>query len=506
MKNWLEKEDGTKFCSERCFDTIRPKCAICGKPVRVGYRDEKGRYYCSENCYDRSLPKCSVCGKPIHNGFSNEKGVFCSKECFHTVLPKCSICGKPVNGGYTDNKGHYFCSDECYEETLPKCTYCGKKLTEWIITKGGKHYCNESCLEHDKEKSQHKIEMASALTAEELAYLTGLSASDYQHFMDVNRMDGDEALEAIDIFMQSLNDNVAVPVEVASCMNNAGIYSKMSSRLNAYNTMRGGVKGYGGFVFEEMHAADAATKGVNINVLGNNGIADFIVKDTSGKEILVQAKAGYKPNQIDWSKYQGQTIVVDKGNTTLANEARAAGLEVQESAIFKKQADVVARAQQWECKITGSTTAPITGTMAGAHYAGVASAKLAARVGVSMKLGENIYDVLAGDKEFSEAAADVVVDGAVLVGSAYLGGAALTVAGTAATALAGTAAGAAVTGTVAGATAAIGSTAAGAAIVAGAGTVLTGAAAVVSTIAAAPLLPVVGVGVAVGFVSTWLRR
>lgn len=144
--------------------------------------------------------------------------------------------------------------------------------------------------------------------------------------------------------------------------------------------------------------------------------------------------------------------------------------------------------------------------MAGAHYAGVASAKLAARVGVSMKLGENIYDVLAGDKEFSEAAADVVVDGAVLVGSAYLGGAALTVAGTAATALAGTAAGAAVTGTVAGATAAIGSTAAGAAIVAGAGTVLTGAAAVVSTIAAAPLLPVVGVGVAVGFVSTWLRR
>lgn len=115
--------------------------------------------------------------------------------------------------------------------------------------------------------------------------------------------------------------------------------------------------------------------------------------------------------------------------------------------------------------------------MAEAHYAGAASAKLAARVGVSMKLGENIYDVLSGEKEFSEAAADIIVDGAVLVGGAYLRGAALTVAGTAATALAGTTVGVAVTGAATGAVAAIGSTAVGGAIVAGTGAVFTGAAA-----------------------------
>ena len=503
MHSWLEREDGTKFCSESCADQTRPKCSICGKPVRKGYQDQKGYCYCSDECYEKSLPKCSVCGKPIHNGFRNAKGTFCSEECFNTVLPKCSVCGKPVNGGYTDSNGHYFCSNECYEETLPECAYCGKKLTEWIVTENGMHYCNEFCLEHDRKKLQ--IDMTKALTAEELAYLTGLSASECQHFMTTNHMNGDEAFEAIDIFMQSLNDNVAVPVEIASCINNAGIYTKMSNRLGAYNTMRGGVKGYGGFVFEEMHAADAATKGVNINVLGNNGIADFIVKDASGKETLVQAKAGYKPHQIDWSNYKGQTIVVDKGNTALANEARAAGLKVQESAIFKKQANVVARAQQWESKITGSSTAPITGTMASAHYAGAASAKLAARVGVSMKLGENIYDVLSGEKEFSEAAADVIVDSSVLVGGAYLGGASLTIAGTAAAALAETTVGMAVTSAATGAGAAIGSTTVGAAIIVGADTVLTGAAAAVSAVAAAPLFPVVCICTGIGFLGKLVK-
>ena len=139
--------------------------------------------------------------------------------------------------------------------------------------------------------------------------------------------------------------------------------------------------------------------------------------------------------------------------------------------------------------------------MAGAHYAGLASAKLAARVGVSMKLGENIYDVLSGEKEFSEAAVDVIVDGAVLVGGAYLGGAALTVAGTAATALAGTTVGAAVTS----AATTIGSTAVGGAIVAGTGAVFTGAAVAVSAVAEAPLLPVVGICTTIGFIGKLIK-
>lgn len=353
-----------------------------------------------------------------------------------------------------------------------------------------------------------KVEMKSDLTAKELAYLTGLSEIQCKRLMVLNHMSGDEALEAIDIFMQSLNDEVAVPVEIAGCMRNAGIYAEMSSRLGTYNTMRGGVKGYGGFVFEEMHAADVAVKGTDIKVLGNNGAADFIVKDSTGHETLVQAKAGYKTNQIDWSKYKGQTIVVDKGNTALANEAKQAGLIVQESAIFKKQADVIGRAQQWESKITGCKKAPITGTVVGAHSAGLASVKLAGRVGVALKLGENIYDVISGNKDFEEAAADVIVDGAVMIGGAYVGTAALTVAGTVAssatTALASTAVGTAIASAVSSVAATAGSTAIGGGLLAGASTVGTLATTTVGTIAAAPVLPVVAGFAAIGFVGKWI--
>lgn len=354
------------------------------------------------------------------------------------------------------------------------------------------------------------IEMESELTPRELAYLTGLSEEKCRHFMSVNNMGGDDALEAIDIFMQCLNDNIAVPVEIVGCMQNAGIYSEMASRLGEYNTMRGSVKGYGGFVFEELHAADKAVKGADITVLRDNGTVDFIVRDASGHETLFQSKAGYKTSPPDWSKHNSgiETIVVDKGNTELAKKARDAGFKVEESAVFKKHADVVARAQQWESKITGKPNAPITATVTGAHTAGLASAKLAARVGVSMKLGENIYDVISGNKEFEDAAADIIVDGAIMVGGAYVGTATLTAAGTAvgaaATAFAGTAAGAIVTGAVSTATAAVGSTAVGGAVVAGATTVGTTVASAATAVAAAPLAPILLGGAAIGFIGKWI--
>lgn len=339
--------------------------------------------------------------------------------------------------------------------------------------------------------------MNSDLTAKEIAYLTGLSEEKCRKFMDVNGMSGDEALEAIDIFMQSLNDNVTVPLAVAKTLHNAGIYSEMATRLNAYNTMRGGVKGYGGFVFEELHAADAAVNGTNISVIGNNGVADFIVKDRMGNTTLVQAKSGYKNSSIDWNKYRDQTIVVDKGNVALAQKARNAGLKVQESNVFKKQADVVARTQQWESKVRGITNAPITGTVTSMHSAGLASAKFAAKIGVSMKIGENIYDAMSGTKSFEDAAVDVLVDGGALVATSYITTAALTAAGTA---LAGTAVGTAATAAATSAIATLGTTAAGSALVAGG----TAVAATLTSIAAAPVLPVVGAGIAIGAIGKWI--
>ena len=509
ITNGLVDSKGNYYCSQKCADTLLPKCSICNKPVRDGLVDDKGNYYCSQECYTKSLPTCYICGKHMKSWLETNDGKkICSEKCADKLREKCSICGKPVRDGLVDDKGNYYCSQKCYNKVLPKCNYCSKPMKNWIETNNGEKYCNETCYNNHKN-NKLKIEMKSPMNSRELSYITGLSNEECENFMKLNKLDGDEALEIIDIFMESLNNNIVAPVEIASCLYNAGIYIKLAERLSKYNTMRGGVKGYGGFVFEELHAADVASKGVNITVLNNNGIADFIVKDANGKEILVQAKAGYKPNTIDWNKYKGQTIVVDKGNSTLANEARKAGLKVQESNIFKKEADLVARTQQLESKLTGKVTAPITGTMASAHYAGLASAKLVARIGVSMKIGENIYDIISGEKSFEEAAGNIIKDSVVLVGGAYIGGAALTITGTAlgmtATAIAGTSIGAATIGIVGAAATAMGETAVGGMIISGAGTVVAGTAAIVSSITAAPLLPVVATFATLGCAIKWFR-
>jgi len=474
MYKWTVTDDGKKYCSDECFEKSLPKCIICGKPVNGGIIDTHGKIFCDDKCFEKSLPTCSVCGKPIYDGFHSQ-----------------------------DDK--YFCSKMCYEKTLPHCNTCKKPMYSWIETADGRLFCNDTC-KSQYQKNLTKINMETSLTAEELAYITGLTEDECNKLMTLNHINGDQALEAIDIFMESLNNDVSVPIEIATCIRNAGIYSKMSTRLASYNTMRGGVKGYGGFVFEELHAADAATKGINVEIISNNSKYDFIVTDKSGNQTFVQAKAGYKPNQIDWSQYEGQTIVVDKGNTVIAEEARKAGLTVQESGIYKKQADILAKAQQWESSITGKVNAHLTSTVAGAHYAGLASAKLAARVGLSMRLGENIYDILSGDKSFSDAATDVIVDGTIIVGSSYLSGATLSAVGTAVATLGSTAIGTTLTGATTGVATVLGGTAVGSAIVSGVSVIDTGTATALTAIATAPLLPVVAIGATLGAVGKFFRR
>ncbi len=509
MQQWTETEDGKKFCSDACYESILPRCAVCGKPIQKGFHDRSGKHYCSEACFEKTLPKCAVCGKPMQRWTETEDGKkFCSDTCYESILPRCAVCGKPMKQWTETKDGKKFCSDTCYESTLPRCSTCGKHMKNWIETSDGHKFCNQSCLDHAQKtrSGQPKVDMSGTLTAQELAYLTGLEKDDCEKFMSVNSINGDQALEAIDIFMQSLNEHVTVPFEIAACLKNAGIYSKLASRLSSYNTMRGGTKGYGGFVFEELHAADAASKGVSIDVLNNNGPADFIVVDANGHETLLQAKAGYKANQIDWSKYKGQKIIVDRGNSVLANDARAAGLQVEESAIYKSQADCLARAQQWESKLTGSSTAPFTATAASAHYAGLASAKLAARVGLSLNMGATIYDLVSGDKSFDEAASDFIADGIMITGSAYLSGAALSIAGTAVSAVAGTATGMAVSSAVAGAAATVSSTAIGGAVMAGIGSAAASIGAAVASVASAPLIPFVLGGAAIGFLGKCFRK
>lgn len=270
-------------------------------------------------------------------------------------------------------------------------------------------------------------------------------------------------------------------------------YSQMAKGLNSLNTGRGGEKGLKGFAFEEMHAADVRVKGHSCNVVNNNGAADLIVDG-----MPVQLKMGYHNNQPKW-RAGYEKVVVDKGNMQLAQKAGKAGYAVEESAVSNAEAKAVADAMRLESTITKSTTAPITGTMSSAHFAGKTAAGVTAKVFVPLQAGANLYDVVAGNKEIEDAVADTVVDGAVAVGTTYLGTAALTAAGTAVSA-----AGAAAAETAVGAAAITAATSASAAL---AGTAVGGAAAAavgtagtaIAAVAAAPVLPAVAIATGIGF-------
>ena len=500
MKDGYYELEGRKYCSEDCMDTVRPKCKICGKPVREGIRDKKGNLYCSATCREVDLPICKVCGQRVRGGYELEDGSFCcSDSCLETVLPRCYVCGKPVNGGFSDRDNHIFCSEECFEDTLPTCKHCGKKMHKWIVTQDGQTFCNSDCYDSYKD-SLPEIDMNRTLSAEELAFLTGLTKDDCRHFMETNHIDGDQALRIIDVYMDAQNRKLEVPVTIASYLKNGDIYIKLAEHLSDYNTMRGGVKGYGGFVFEELHAASEASSGVSIEVLGNNGPADFLVKDASGRVTYVQAKAGYKPGQIDWEKYRGQIIVVDKGNTALAEDARRAGLIVQESEVYKMEADVVARMQQIESDLLGKVNAPITAHVYSAHQAGLASAKFAAQIGVALNVGKNICDLLEGEKNFKDATKDIVCNGVKIAGNAYVGSMAMTLAQSGANYLAGTIVGTAAKGIAVSAMGTVSSAVAGTVVGAAGSTIVGGLGTVAATVSGVSFAPVAAACVAIGFI------
>ena len=91
-------------------------------------------------------------------------------------------------------------------------------------------------------------------------------------------------------------------------------YGEAGSNLSSLNTMRGDTMGFKGFVGENLEAAEATARGRRTLVLNDNRIADLKHLKTNGTESLKQLKIGYKPGQIDFSRYKGQTVVIDKGN------------------------------------------------------------------------------------------------------------------------------------------------------------------------------------------------
>lgn len=375
-------------------------------------------------------------------------------------------------------------------------------MREWIIRSDGNIFCSNTCIE-ENIITLNKVNM--------LKDLMELSDDDIYSLVNENNWSIDEAINGIDIFIDSLNRNIAPPIAISQGIKNAGIYNKLANNLSSYNTMRGGRGGFKGFIFEDMHAANATINGKITEVIANNGLADFRILNPDGSYSLAQAKVGYSSSKIDWSPYMGQEIVIDKGNTKLIESARNAGLKVVESDISKADAQRLAKAMQLESKITGKPNAPIMGTTYAYHQAGLNSLKSGATIGCGFSIGSNLVDLACGDITAGEATVAIAKDTAIAAASSYaIGvgtaaiantavGGAITAAGTA---LAGTSVGAAtivtgaaVTATLSGATATVGgaiaSTAAGAAVTSGiaaTGAVLGTTALGAAAVAAAPVL------------------
>lgn len=324
-----------------------------------------------------------------------------------------------------------------------------------------------------------------------------IDACEFSELLNITGWKAEEAIDNINSFISGSVATVYLKNDIVNGIKNAGLYDKLSNNLSNINTMRGGTKGFKGFVFEELHATEATLQGSVTEVINNNnGVSDFIIKNADGSIMHAQAKAGYHNQNIDFSAYKGQTIIVDKGNQELINKAKNAGLKVIESDVSLKQSTNLANSMQLETKITGSKNAilvPKTHSTINiakeAHYVGKNCAVKGAQFGGGFSLGTNIVDVVSGDKDADEAVIDIVKDSAVSAGVGYVTGMAITAIGNTAVGSAITTAGTAIASTtvggsvIAAGTAAVGTaTAVGTAVT---GTVAAGGAAIAGAVASA---------------------
>ena len=210
------------------------------------------------------------------------------------------------------------------------------------------------------------------------------------------------------------------PRDIHRAVRSMHAYADMGEGLAGLNTMRGGTKGFKGFVMEEMEAGSASALGRHTEVINNNGIADLRHVKANGTEILKQMKTGYKPGQIDFNRYMGQTVVIDKGNPNfkaLKELGRKAGVKVVEGHVADAEAKTLANLMQLETKLTGSKNAVVTShlysgakSISAAHTAGLSAARSGAFAGAGVSLGSNMVEVMRGNKTAGEAAGDIVID------------------------------------------------------------------------------------------------
>ena len=210
-------------------------------------------------------------------------------------------------------------------------------------------------------------------------------------------------------------------------------YDTLCNELSQLNTMRGGVKGFKGFVGEHMQAANATANGRFTRVVNNNGPIDLIFEGKNAHKYPQQLKIGYKPGQIDFSKYKGQAVIVDKGNPYLRElqaEGARHGVKVIEGTVTEAEAKWWADAMQLESKITGNKTSYIVprvqnvaNNLSVMHEAGKQTGKSGALYGAGFSIGSNIVNMMRGKVTAGEAAVNVARDTAVSYGVGYATGA-----------------------------------------------------------------------------------
>lgn len=216
----------------------------------------------------------------------------------------------------------------------------------------------------------------------------------------------------------------------------------VEKELSSLNLSRGG-KNADGFVFECLHVAEKNRQnmqkgnGYVLDVIDNNGIADFKMIDRAGDVSFQQAKMGYHgPNKYKIAKeyYNGQTLVVDKGNQELVEYAQSIGLPVEESPVSKDMAHSLTEVMKQEGKIRQKIGLPNTGPITSnlyiaaeqlsyAHTAGLNAAKGSAAFAAGVSMGKNMYGLIEGNKDLREFFLETSVETATAVGGAYVMGA-----------------------------------------------------------------------------------
>ena len=194
--------------------------------------------------------------------------------------------------------------------------------------------------------------------------------------------------------------------------------STLREELSSLNAARGGGQGLKGFIMESLEANAQRQAGPRAIVIDDNGIADLVINN-GGKAQTVQIKCGYKPGQIDFSKYKDAGVdrfMLNRDHPQfekIAEEARQHGYTLEPTQHSAAECQMISDGMQLEYKITGN---PKTFFVPHAYTTqqafdliaqrGVAGATAAAKFGGALAVGVGVVEVLSGNKSVEDAAKD----------------------------------------------------------------------------------------------------